>query len=120
MSAYYATRRMAGSSMGSAAWAPNRNAVRHNPKIVLGPVSHTITVLLIVACFGLIFVSQSAKVTSYDHAIADVNSQITDLEAQKDALAVENAKITAGAADEDSNTVASTMTEAKSSGYANN
>ena len=50
-------------------------------------------------------------------AIASVNSEITDLEAQRDALAVENAKITAAAADEERNEVASTMVAAQSSGF---
>ena len=50
-------------------------------------------------------------------AIASVNSEITDLEAQRDALAVENAKITAAAADEGRSEVASAMIAAQSSGF---
>ena len=40
-----------------------------------------------------------------------------DLEAQRDALAVENAKITAAAADEDKNKVAATMVDANSADF---
>ena len=72
---------------------------------------------IFVSIAGLIYLTQSSKVTSYDLAIASVNSEITDLEAQRDALAVENAKITAAAADEERNEVASTMVAAQSSGF---
>lgn len=118
MPAYYATRRMTGSSSGSAsAWARNRNVVRHNSKIVLGPVNHTITIVLIVLLTGLIFLTQSTKVTNYDVEIARVDDEITNLEAQRDALAVENAKITAAAATEDKNKVASAMVDANSADF---
>jgi hypothetical protein len=56
-------------------------------------------------------------VTNYDVEIAKVDSEIVNLEAQRDALAVENAKITAAAADEERNEVASTMVAAQSSGF---
>ena len=95
MPAYYATRRMTGSSSGSAsAWARNRNVVT-----------------------GLIFLTQSTKVTNYDVEIARVDDEITNLEAQRDALAVENAKITAAAATEDKNKVASAMVDANSADF---
>jgi len=82
----------------------------------MGPVSHTITVLLLVLVVGLIYVTQGTKATSYDYALNDVNSEIASLEAQKNSLAAENARIMAGAAGE-SNEVATTMTEAKAAGY---
>ncbi|MDO4219885.1 MAG: hypothetical protein Q4D22_01500 [Candidatus Saccharibacteria bacterium] len=108
----YSTR---GSS--SESWARNRNAVRHNPKVTLGPVSHTITVFLFVLLVGLIFLTQSAKVTNYDLAIANTDTEIANLEAQRDALMVENAKITAAAANEDSNEVAAVMVPAVSADF---
>jgi len=72
---------------------------------------------IFVSIAGLIYLTQSSKVTSYDLAIAAVNSEIIDLEAQRDALAVENAKITAAAADEGRSEVASAMVAAQSSGF---
>ena len=65
----------------------------------------------------MIFLTQSTKVTNYDVEIAKVDDEITNLEAQRDALAVENAKITAKAADEDSNKVAMTMVDADSADF---
>ena len=98
-------------------WARNRNAVRHNPKVTLGPVGHTITVFIIVLLVGLVFLSQSAKVTNYDAAIAETDTKISNLEAQRDALVVENAKITAAAADEDKNEVAAAMVGAAAADF---
>ncbi len=98
-------------------WTNNHNAVRHTPKVTLGPVSHTITVVLIVLLVGLVFLSQSSRVTDYDLAIAGADTEIANLEAQRDALVVENAKITAAAADEDRNEVASVMVNATAADY---
>ena len=117
MSAYYATRRMTGTTGSAASWVRNHNAVRHNPKVVLGPINHTIVVALVVLFIGLLFLTQSAKVTNYDADIARVDTEISNLEAQRDALAVENAKITAAAADEDRNEVAAAMVDAGSAAF---
>ncbi|MBR3377908.1 hypothetical protein IKG50_01085 [Candidatus Saccharibacteria bacterium] len=108
MSAYYATRRMTGAS-SSAGWVRNQNAVRHNSQRQLGPISHIIVLALIVCLIGLLALTQSAKVVQYDLGIAEANSEISNLQAERDALAVENAKMTAAAANEDTNAVASNM-----------
>lgn len=113
--AYFATRR-AGNSNVSSSWARNHNAVRHDPKVTLGPVSHTITVMLLVLVVGLIYVTQGTKATSYDYAMSGVNDEIATLEAQKNSLAAENARIMANAATEN-NEVASTMVDASTAGY---
>jgi len=111
--ANYATRRMTqGMRRSSESWARNRNAVRHNPRVTLGPVSHTITVFAVVLLIGLIYLTQSTKVTNYDVAIANTDTEIANLEIQRDALVVENAKITAAAANEDTNEVATAMVNA--------
>ncbi len=118
--ANYATRRtMQGGrgSYSSDSWARNHNAVRHNPRVTLGPVSHTITVFAIVLLIGLIYLSQSAKVTNYDVAISSTDTEIANLEAQRDALVVENAKITAAAASEELNEVAAAMVPATAADF---
>ena len=53
----FATRRMRGGAVSSS-WARNRNVVRHEPRVALGSVSHTITVMLLVLVVGLIYVTQ--------------------------------------------------------------
>lgn len=114
----YATRgSFSARSTSSDNWVRNRNAVRHSPKIALGPACYTIAIIFIVSLVGLIFVSQSAKVTDYDFAIAEADAKITNLEVQRDALIVENAKITAAAANEDENEVAATMAVASAADF---
>lgn len=116
MASNYVSRRMTSSS-SSASWVRNRNAVRHAPKVSLGPISHTITCLLFVVLLGFIYLGQSSKVTDYDVSLAEVNAEISSLEAQRDALVVENAKLTASAATEEKNEVASTMVDAQSADF---
>ncbi len=65
----------------------------------------------------MLFTSQSAKVTDYDLEIAKADSEITELEAQRDSLAVENAKITAAASDVSTNEVAASMVDASSADF---
>ena len=113
MSAYIATRRL-NTTSSSATWIRNHNAVRHDAKRQLGPISHILVLLAVVCLIGLLALTQSAKVVQYDLGIATANSEISSLQAQRDALAVENAKITAAAADEGTNTVASAMVDANS------
>ena len=73
--------------------------------------------MALVVIIGLFSVAQSASVTSYDMAIANIDSEITNLEAQRDALAVENAKMTAAAATEEGNEAASTMVVASAADF---
>ena len=115
MSTYYASRRMTRNT--TASWSRNRNAIRHDSRLSLGPVSHITILAVLVLLTGLLFTSQSSKVTGYDLEIAETNSEISELQAYRDALAVENAKITALASDPDANDVALTMVEASSADF---
>lgn len=118
MSAYYGTARRAGSSATSSMnWAPNRNAVRYNSKINLGPAARFIILVVLVVAIGLFSVAQSASITSYDMAIANIDDEITNLEAQRDALVVENAKMTAAAATEELNEAAADMVVATATDF---
>ena len=83
MATYYTGRRTLSSS-NSATWTPNRNAVRHESQIRLGPVWRGVILASIVVLIGLFTVSQSAKITAYDVEIAGVDDEIASLEAQRD------------------------------------
>lgn len=106
-----------GASNNSASWVRNRNSVRHTPRMSLGPISHTTLCIIFVVLLGFIYLGQSSKVTDYDVALANVDSEISSLEAQRDALAVENAKLTAAAAMEEKNEVAAAMVDAQSADF---
>lgn len=111
MSAYYASRRMGN---GNVAWSRNHNAVRHNANIQIGSLMHVFILFLIAIFIGLFALTQGTKVAKYDADIAEVNSEIAELEARRDALAVENAKINAAAAQNGGNEVAAKMANANS------
>ena len=111
MSAYYANRRMTSAGQNTMSWSRNRNSVRHNANIQIGSLMHVFIFFLIAVLIGLFALTQGTKVAKYDADIANTNSEIAELEARRDALTVENAKITAAAANDSTNEVATTMVD---------
>ena len=67
--------------------------------------------------FGLIYVAESTKATSFDYEISSVETEITEMNAKLDDLAVEKARLNSVAAAE-SSTVAAAMEDATVTGYA--
>ena len=121
----YATRRtsMRGENRSrrrqSINWGRNQNVVNFGQTYSrrLGPVAHVMIVLLLVVTLGFLYLTQTIKVTDYDHTLAEVNEEVATLEAERDALAVENAKVTAVAATAN-NSVATSMATASEANYA--
>ena len=100
----------------SSTWVRNRNTVRHTPK-TLGSVSQSVILGILVLVIGLIYVTQGTKATSYDYELSEIETEIAELQARKDDLAVEGAKLTSIGAS-DNNEVASNMQVGTVSGYA--
>ena len=100
----------------SSAWVRNRNTVRHEPKS-LGQVSQTVILAILVLVVGLIYVTQGTKATSYDYELSKVEGEIAELQAQKEDLAVERARLTS-IAESKTSEVAANMESASVSGYA--
>ena len=73
----------------------NQNTVAFASPIKLGPVAHTILVALMVTVLGLIYLTQATQATNYDYATQEVESQIAELNIQREDLEVENARLTA-------------------------
>ena len=96
----------------------NRNMVRHTPKS-LGSISQIVIICLLTLAFGLIYVAESTKATGYDYAISEVESNIAEMTAKKEDLAVEKARLTSVATAKNS-TVAAAMEDASVTGYAAN
>ena len=46
----------------------NRNTVAFASAVKLGPVSHTVIVVLMITILGLIYLTQATRVSSYDYA----------------------------------------------------
>jgi cell division protein FtsL len=99
----------------SAGFVRNRNIVRHT-KRSLGTISQTIIVAMLTLVFGLIYVAEGTKATGLDYQISDVESDISEMTARRDDLAVEKARLTSVAAAKNS-TVAAVMEDATVTGY---
>ena len=97
-------------------FARNRNTVRHS-KRSLGSISQIVIVSMITLVFGLIYVAEGTKATSFDYEISAVETEITDMSARRDDLAVEKARLTSVAAAKNS-AVAAVMEDATVTGYA--
>ena len=118
MQPIYTTRRGAGFSPRQpqvTTFARNHNTIRHTKKNV-GPLSHAITIFLIVLGFALIYVVADTRHTTFDYEISSVETEISDMEAKKDDLAVEKARLNSIATAKAS-TVAANMEDASVSGY---
>lgn len=77
-------------------WQRNQNTVAYTTtRAVLGPVSHTVLVALMIAVLGLIYLSQVTKSSSYGYALKDQSDQLTSLNAQRQELEIENARLQA-------------------------
>ena len=66
---------------------------------------------------GLFYVSEQSKVTTYDYKMNAMDTQIANLEAERDDLKVEQARLNSIAKNEKS-TVATNMETAQIAGYA--
>ena len=62
--------------------------------------------------------AQGTKASSFDYQISEIDSQITEMNARKEDLAVEQARLTSLATAKNSE-VAAVMEDAHASGYAN-
>ena len=108
----YTTRRAASNNN----FARNRNTVRHTKK-GLGSISQIVIVSMLTLVFGLIYVAEGTKATSFDYEISEVESEITEMNAKKEDLAVEKARLNSVATAKNS-TVAAAMEDATVTGYA--
>lgn len=111
----FTTRRGTTSSINGASWSRNRNTVAYNQK-GLGKMSYGLIVGMLTLIVGLIYVAQGAKATSYDYQISEVEDEIAEMEARKEDLAVEQARLTSIAKANESE-VAVNMQEVATSGY---
>jgi hypothetical protein len=69
-----------------------------------------------ITVLGLIYLTQATRATSYDYATQKIDSQIAELNTQKNDLQIENARLTALETVKKSS-VASTMTTPVSTNY---
>ncbi|MBQ9017074.1 hypothetical protein IJ103_02420 [Candidatus Saccharibacteria bacterium] len=109
------TSRRGASYVSQSSWTRNRNIVRHEGR-GLGPISLIGMFLMLITVMGMIYLTQGTKATSYDYALDELDTEIAELTAEKEDLAVEKARLTSIAATNDSQ-VAAAMPVATSAGY---
>lgn len=96
-------------------YSRNRNTVRHAGKTI-GPISYVSIIGVLVLAVGLVYVSQGTQATNYDYELSAIEDEISELEAKKEDLAVERARLTSIASSEQSE-VAANMENAAVSDY---
>ncbi len=109
----YVSRRSVATTTNT--WSRNYNTVRHTQKTI-GPLAYSFLVGVMVLIVGLIYVSQSTRATNYDYELSAIDSEIAELQAKKEDLAVEKARLTSIAAAEGSE-VAASMEAGQAAGY---
>lgn len=100
----------------SSGYSRNRNIVRHQARGI-GRISAIAILVIEVFMIGLFYVSEQSKVTTYDYKMNAMDAQIANLEAERDDLKVEQARLNSIAKSAKS-TVAANMETAQVAGYA--
>ena len=100
----------------SSGYSRNRNTVRHQARGI-GRFSAIAILVIEIFTIGLFYVSQQGNVTSYDYNMNKIDTQIANLEAERDDLKVEQARLNSIAKNAKS-TVAANMETAQVAGYA--
>lgn len=100
-------------------WRRNQNTVSFETRAGLGPITHTIIVMLMVAVLGLIYLTQITKTSAYSYEINDLQTRRAELISQKSDLEVESARLQALQRVSSSN-VASKLDSPSSVEYARN
>ncbi len=95
----------------------NRNTIKFSGTGKLGRLTLFGVFALLLLNLGFFYVDQSSKATSFDYQLSDLSNQIDDLEARKEDLAVERARLTS-IANSNNSKVAAAMEDAKTAEYA--
>ena len=90
--------------------------MRHQARGI-GRISAIEILVIEVFMIGLFYVSEQSKVTTYDYKMSAMDAQIANLEAERDDLKVEQARLNSIAKNAKS-TVAANMETAQVAGYA--
>ena len=101
----------------STGFSRNRNTVRISGSGRIGKLALIGVFFMLLLNLGLIYVDQSAKATGYDYQLSGLNAEIDDLEAKKEDLAVEKARLTS-IANSNNSSVAARMENAAPEGTA--
>ena len=108
---------MTGNYGAFGSFSRNRNTIKFSGTGKLGKITLIGVFFGLLLNLGLIYVDQSAKATSYDYQLSNLSEQIDDLEAKKEDLAVERARLTS-IANSNNSKVAAAMEDAGKAEFA--
>ena len=92
-SEFISTRQRPRGSSRTAALSRNQNLTAFMPSAKLGPVSHTVLVVLLVAFLGLMYLTQLTRTSAFAYEMNEVNQIQAQLTAEHDDLRIENARL---------------------------
>lgn len=83
MSSYYAQNRL----------MRNQNLVRTQTAVQAGPISVSFMLVALVAILSLLYLNQVTKATSLNYRLSSLESKRTELQAQKEQLQIDAARL---------------------------
>lgn len=101
----------------SGSWRRNQNIVEYATASKFGPIANMVTIILLVALLGMVYVTQVSKTGSYGYELNNINERKSELAAKQDDLKIENARLQALVNIKDSQ-VAKAMVAPASTDYA--
>jgi hypothetical protein len=113
---FVSTRNRAVAGNAAASWGRNKNLVAFQAGQKLGPVAHTVLIVLLIAFLGLLYLTQLTKTSTFGYRMNDIDQKKTQLAAEQDDLKVENARLQSLSRVQNSS-VAAAMTTATDTSY---
>ncbi|MDR0957351.1 MAG: hypothetical protein LBM09_02105 [Candidatus Nomurabacteria bacterium] len=105
------------SAAGASGWNRNQNLTAYISPVKLGPISHTVLIVLLIAFLGLLYLTQLTKTSTFGYEMNDINQAREQLAAEQDDLKIENARLQSLTRIQNS-TVATTMSNPVDVAYA--
>lgn len=113
---FVSTRNRSGGA-AAATWGRNQNLTPFQAGQRLGPIAHTVLIVLLIALLGLLYLTQLTKTSTFGYKLNEISSEKTQLAAEQDNLKIENARLQSLTRVENS-AVAASMTSPATTSYA--
>ncbi|MCL1877031.1 hypothetical protein FWF74_03300 [Candidatus Saccharibacteria bacterium] len=90
---FISTRGRARAMAGGGSWNRNQNLTVYASSIKLGPISHAVLIILLIAFLGLLYLTQLTKTSTFGYEMNSINQVRAQLAAEQDDLKIENARL---------------------------
>jgi len=78
---------------GAGAWGRNQNLTAFASPVKLGPISHAVLIILLIAFLGLLYLTQLTKTSTFGYEMNEIDQARTQLAAEQSDLKIENARL---------------------------